>query len=448
MNTVILIVDDEKNAREGLARALKGPGRRIFLAASAREALDLLGGERADLVLTDLRMPGMDGLELTRQIRKTRPEVIIILLTAYGSVQTAVQAMKEGAYDYLTKPLNLDELEMVVRQAIASRAPSEEAGGEKIGAIIGASPRINEIKLIIRQIAPTRTTVLIEGESGTGKELIAQAIHGLSERAAGPFIAVHCAALAEGVLESELFGHEKGSFTGASRRHIGRFELADRGTLFLDEVSEMPAGTQVKLLRVLQEQQFERVGGTETIKVDARLIAATNAHLDALIVQGRFREDLYYRLNVIRIAVPPLRSRREDIPALVSAFFAEFNAINKKHVRGLDGEAMAAMTAYGWPGNVRELRNCVEGLVVLAHGEVVGRADLPRKLREAAGQEAVPPSDPSGRASAPDDMTIKGAEQRMIRDALAKAGGRKTEAAKLLGISRRTMHRKITKYHL
>jgi len=452
MKPTLLIVDDEKNTREGLSKALESPDYKILIAASATEAFRIMARERVDLVLTDLRMPGIDGLDLMRRIRRSRPGVIVILLTAYGTVQTAVQAMKEGAYDYLTKPLNLDELEMVVRRAIASLVPGGEQRDVRYGieSITGVSNRIGEIKEAVRQIAPTKATVLIEGESGTGKELIAHAIHGLSDRKDRPLVAVHCAALAESLLESELFGHEKGAFTGAIKRHKGRFELADGGTLFLDEVSEMAPGTQVKLLRVLQEQEFERVGGAETIRVDVRLITATNADLETLIERGCFREDLYYRLNVIRLRVPPLRVRKEDIPLLIQSFLAEFNRTNGKRVEGLTDEALSAIMAYDWPGNVRELRNCVESLVVLSRGRMIGLSELPRKVRESVDQSSlvlqeggVPPV-----AQPEIETTLRGAEVKMIRDALAKTCGNRTEAAKILGISRRTLHRKITELKL
>jgi DNA-binding NtrC family response regulator len=437
MKSVVLIVDDEKNTREGLRKALESPGYRILLAASTPQALQIMERERVDLVLTDLRMPGEDGLELMRRGRMLRPEASVILLTAYGTVQTAVRAMKEGAYDYLTKPVNLNELGMVVERALAPRRRERDEGSARYGIenIIGASGVLEEIKGVIRQIAPTKATVLIEGESGTGKELIARAIHGLSDRRKKPFVAVHCAALAESLLESELFGHEKGAFTGALKRRLGRFEVANGGTLFLDEISEMAAGTQVKLLRVLQEQEFERVGGSETVRVDVRLIAATNANLESLIARGRFREDLYYRLNVIRLKVPPLRDRKEDIPLLANAFLAEFDAENGKRVRGLTPEAMAAMESYEWPGNVRELRNCIEGLVVLSRGDMIRLSELPGKMRE--GIPDIPETSKG---------TLKAAEIKMIEEALAKTDGRKSDAAKLLGISRRTLHRKIKQY--
>lgn len=445
MKQLILIVDDEKNTREGLRRALESPAYRLLLAADAAEALGVLAREKVDLVLTDLRMPGESGLDLMRRARASRPGAAFILLTAYGTVQTAVQAMKEGAYDYLTKPVNLDELGMVVNRALAARRPAAEkpASARGFDALIGKSAAIEEIKNVVERLAPTKAAVLIGGESGTGKELIARAIHDLSDRSAQPFVAVHCAALAEGVLESELFGHERGAFTGAFKRHPGRFEMADRGTLFLDEVSEMAAGTQVKLLRVLQEQAFERVGGTETLRVDVRIIAATNAPLEKLMREGRFREDLYYRLNVIRLRVPPLRERKEDIPLLAGTFLKEFNAANGRRISGIAPDALSALVAYDWPGNVRELRNCVEGLVVLCRGSEITRADLPGKIREGAPE----PGSPEPAGPAPEGVaTLKAAERRMIEEALAKNGGSRTEAAKALGISRRTLHRKIKQY--
>jgi DNA-binding NtrC family response regulator len=462
MKPVILIVDDEKNTREGLRKALESPEYRILLAASTPEALQVMERARVDLVLTDLRMPGDDGLELMRRGRMLRPDASVILLTAYGTVQTAVKAMKEGAYDYLTKPVNLDELGMVVKRALASMARERDKADVRYGIenIIGASGSLEEIKRVVRQIAPTKATVLIEGESGTGKELIARAIHGLSDRREHPFIAVHCAALAEGVLESELFGHERGAFTGAIRRHLGRFEMAHTGTLFLDEVSEMAAGAQAKLLRVLQEQEFERVGGTETIHVDVRLITATNAHLEALIARGCFRDDLYYRLNVIRLRVPPLRDRKEDIPPLVAAFLAEFNAANGKRVAGLTPEALSAVRAYDWPGNVRELRNCVERLVVLARGDTIALSELPSKVENVSWRcvSRISETPPGVRAVAEgsggitqdvrSDHTLKAAERRMIEEALARTKGCKVEAARLLGVSRRTLYSKIKRYGL
>ena len=445
MKPAILIVDDEKNTREGLRKALESPAHTLLLAADAAEALGVLSRRKVDLVITDLRMPGESGLDLMRRARKAKSDAVFILLTAYGTVETAVQAMKEGAYDYLAKPVNLDELGMMVSRALAAKRPGASERGEERGfdTLIGDSQAMAKIQGLVRQVAPTRATVLIEGESGTGKELIARAIHSLSDRRARPFVAVHCAALAEGVLESELFGHERGAFTGAVRQHLGRFEMADRGTLFLDEVSEMAPGTQVKLLRVLQEQEFERVGGSEKVCVDVRLITATNAPLEKMMREGRFREDLFYRLNVIRIEVPPLRDRREDIPLLAEAFLKEFNAANGTQISGFAPEALEALVAYGWPGNVRELRNCVEGLVVLCRGEEISIAELPGKIREGAFVAA-----PATRAAEHDGATLKEAECRMIEKALAKAGGSRTEAARELGISRRTMHRKIKQYGL
>jgi DNA-binding NtrC family response regulator len=444
---VIFIVDDEKNTREGLKKALESAGYRILLAADGEETLRIMKSERVDLLLTDLRMPGMDGLELLRKVIGIQPGVITILLTAYGTVETAVQAMKEGAYDYITKPINIDRLEIIVQRALSTRVLEMENielrkkldERYRIENILGRSKAIEEIRKTVKQVAPTKATVLIEGESGTGKELIALAIHGLSDRKDHPFVAVHCAALAEGLLESELFGHEKGAFTGAVKKRIGRFEMADTGTLFLDEISEMGAETQVKLLRVLQEQEFERVGGSETINIDVRLVAATNTELEALIGEGKFREDLYYRLNVVRLHVPPLRERSEDIPLLVKAFIAEFNVANKKSVEGLTAEAMDILLSYSWPGNVRELRNCIEGVVVLSRRRMIHPEDLPIKIRQ---------GDKKTYSEKEDDATLKGLERKTIEAALLKAGGNKTEAAKILGISRRTLHRKIKNYNL
>ena len=458
MKPVILIVDNEKNQREGLKKAFAPSDYMILLSPGAEEALRILDQRQVDVLLTDLKMPGINGLELMRRALKLRPDMIVILLTAYGTVQTAVEAMKEGAYDFLTKPINLDRLEMVVRRALTARAVEREnirlreQLGERysIGNIIGQSKEIEDVLGAIRQIAPTTATVLIEGESGTGKELVARAIHGLSKRREHPFVAVHCAALAKELLESELFGHERGAFTGAVKRHTGRFEMADNGTLFLDEVSEMPPETQVKLLRVLQEQEFERVGGTETIRVNVRLITATNADLEKLMIEGKFREDLYYRLNVVRLTIPPLRERREDITPLINFFLKEFNAVNGKSIKEFTPVALDTLVSYDWPGNVRELRNCVEVAVILSRNNIIDLPDLPLKIREgvakplpeARGIAAVAktPVTPGG------ETTIRAMEKQIIEDVLRKTGGKRTEAAALLGISRRTLHRKIIKY--
>ena len=443
MKSRILIVDDEKNTREGLKKGLARPGYEILLAASGEEALEDLKGTNIDLVLTDLKMPGLGGMDLLKVVREIQPGVPVIMMTAYGSERTAVEAMKAGAYDYVAKPLNLEELAIIIERALSRRRIeadnvnlrsrlSEHYGFEKI---IGNTPEMKAVFDVISQIAPTRSMVLIEGESGTGKELIAHAIHEGSPRKNGPFVAVHCAALSESLLESELFGHEKGAFTGATRRHIGRFEKADGGTLFLDEVSAIRPEMQVKLLRVLEDHKFERVGGSATIEVNVRLIAATNQDLFAMVKRGTFRDDLYYRLNVVLIKLPPLRERKDDIPLLATAFMRELSEENSKDMRSISPAVIDALLAYDWPGNVRELRNVVESMVVLCPGTVLEESGLPPALKEPV--QAAP--------RLLKGMTIHEAEKALIIDALKECRS-KTEAAGRLGLSRRTLHRKIKEY--
>ncbi|HRZ86609.1 MAG TPA: sigma-54 dependent transcriptional regulator [bacterium] len=449
MIPTILIVDDEQNTREGLKSALEHDDYAIRLAASAEEALSVLQEEQVDLMITDLLMPGKSGIELMDEARKISPETLCIMITAYGTVETAVEAMKAGAYDYLTKPINIDRVEILVKRALASkRLANENVNLKKMlekkyarEGIVGNSGEMTRIYELIGQVANSRATVLIQGESGTGKELIAKAIHMAGEKRDRPFIAVHCASLAEGLLESELFGHEKGAFTGAIERKIGRFELADGGTLFLDEVSEMSPSTQVKLLRVIQERQFERVGGTKTLKVDVRIITATNKDLMAEVKAGKFREDLYYRINVVHIMVPPLRSRSGDIPLLVNHFLKMYGMENKKIVEGVTPEAMKVFSGYSWPGNVRELQNCLETMVVLARNKVLDVKDIPANVMNAI--ESVP-APLSGQVP----INLSDAEKELIKKALAETKNNKTRAAELLGLSRRTLHRKINEYGL
>jgi DNA-binding NtrC family response regulator len=441
----LLLVDDEKNTREGLARALKRHYQ-VLLADSGETALRLLEHQPVDIVLSDVRMPGMDGLTLLPRLLARTPPPLVILLTAYGSVDLAVEAMKRGAYDFLTKPVNLDRLEIVLKRALHGRAleaENQELRGKLndppgLENLIGRSAGMEEVLALVRQVAPTRATVLVTGESGTGKELVARALHTLSPRAAAPFIALHCAALSEGLLESELFGHEKGAFTGASERRRGRFELADGGTLFLDEVGEVPASTQVKLLRVLEERKFERVGGSQTLEVDVRLVAATNRDLKAMVAAGDFREDLYFRLNVVEIRLPPLRQRTEDIPLLVEHYRQRFAADNGRAVEGLTPDALEALLAYPWPGNIRELRNVVERMVVLSRGPRLTLRDVPAEIRDALPTRAA--------GLAPAERTLRGAERVAIERALQDHDGNRVRAAEELRISRRTLHRKIREY--
>ena len=447
---VVLVVDDDKNTRDGLQRALQRHYT-VLTAESADAALSLMGsGQQVDLLLSDLRMPGTDGLGLLRRVMAQYPRTVCILLTAYGSVETAVDAMKQGAYDFLTKPVNLDHLDMLVARALKSRdlehrvETLESQLNEKYGMenIVGESDAMKQVFDIIRQAAPTQASVLIQGPSGTGKELVAQAIHRLSTRAKGPFVAVHCAALSATLLESELFGHEKGAFTGATVQRKGRFELADGGTLFLDEISEIDPSIQVKLLRVLEERTFERVGSEETIEVDIRVIAATNRNLRDAVLQGKFREDLYFRLNVVDITLPPLSERAGDIPLLASRFLKEYSEKNGRQIEGMTPDALNILEAYAWPGNVRELRNTIEKMVVLSRSERLTARDVPANIRDAVKSGGGVTLRTSVLASG----SLAETERRKIMAVLEKNGGNRTRAAEELGISRRTLHRKLREY--
>src|SRR5213596_3884180 len=457
MQPTILIVDDEKHTRDGLRRLLEDEYD-VYVAEDIGGAISVLERETVDLLLTDLRLAGEDGMQLIERALKMPHPPICIMMTAYGSVDTAVEAMKRGAYDFVTKPLNLDKVEMLIARALASRKMEQENRAlrqqidERYGLenIIGESVALREVLDTIRQVAPSSANVLIEGESGTGKELAAQAIHNLSRRNKAKFVTVHCAALSPTLLESELFGHERGAFTGAHERRIGRFEQANGGTIFLDEVAEIPQSTQVKLLRVISEERaFERVGGNQTLRADVRLIAATNKNLEQLVREGKFRDDLYFRLNVVRIVTPPLRDRKEDIPILVRGFLRHFCKQNNKPLLDLAPDAMDALLAYDWPGNVRELRTAIEHGVVMATGPKVTVRDLPTAVRQAAG--TVSPRGISA-AKAFEEKTspldLHETERRLIAQALAATNGNITAAAKKLGISRRTLHRKINEMNL
>ena len=443
----VLIVDDEKNTREGLARALRREYTTLT-AASGRKALELMDAHQVDIMLSDVRMPGMDGLTLLQRTLARTPQPICILLTAYGSIELAVEAMKRGAYDFLTKPVHLDRLELLLKRAQENRQLAEENRtlheqlDRQYGmeGTVGKSTAMNEVFDIIRQAAPARATVLIQGESGTGKELAAHALHHLSPRKDGPFVAVHCASLSPSLLESELFGHEKGSFTGAEERRAGRFERADGGTLFLDEIGEIDARLQVKILRVLEERRFERVGGQESIDVDVRLLAATNRDLSAMVKEGTFREDLYYRLNVIVISLPPLRDRVGDVPLLLHHFAEQFAEENGRKLQGFTPDALDVLCAYEWPGNVRELRNVVERMVVMSKGDRLGVRDVPAEVR---GRPVL-----DHQASGPVPTRLVDSEKQMIEQALERHAGNRTRAAEELGISRRTLHRKLNEYGL
>ncbi|MFQ5848173.1 MAG: sigma-54-dependent transcriptional regulator [Candidatus Methylomirabilales bacterium] len=442
----ILVVDDEPAQLELVSGFLAKRGYDVSLASNGEEALQRFKREPFDLVLTDQKMPGFSGRELTEAVRRAHPEVPVIVMTAYGTIETAVAAIQAGAVDYLTKPLNLDELLHRVQRIqerqrlLTENRELREALQERhrVEGIIGNSGRMQEVLSMVRRVAPSDATVLIRGESGTGKELIAKAIHYASPRAPGPLVRVNCAALPESLMESELFGHEKGAFTGAVAARKGRFELADGGSLFLDEIGDLPPHLQVKLLRVLQEREIERVGSSRPIAVNVRVLAATHRDLEALIHDGRFREDLFYRINVVTISVPPLEERREDLPPLIDHFLRTFATKNGKTIRGLTREAREALLRYDYPGNVRELENMIERAVVLTRDEVIDLSDLPLSLPEPGehGEEG-------GLTAA-----VEGLERRMIRDALAKAGGTQTRAAELLGISERVLRYKLKKYGL
>ena len=434
----ILIVDDEKDTREFMARALSYKYE-VLTAADAELAMQQLDADRSiRLLLSDIRMPGEDGLTLMKAAKAMNANLAVILLTAFGSIDQAVAAMKDGADDFITKPVDLDQLELRIEKALkAHRLESEVKDlkaqlDEKYGmdGIVGSSPAMQKVFRMIRQAAPTEATVLIQGPSGTGKELVARAIHNLSQRSKGPFVAVEFAAISPNLLESEMFGHEKGAFTGATSRRIGRFEAANHGTIFLDEISEMPLELQVKLLRVLQEREFQRVGSNETVKTDIRIVAATNRDLAAYVREGRFREDLYYRLNVIDLHLPALKDRSGDVPLLVNRYLKEFGG------KSVSPDAMRLMEAYAWPGNVRELRNAVEKMCVLSPSGEIGVDDVPDEMK----RESSKMLSTSG--------TLGETEKAKILAVLEEVGGNRTKAAERLGISRRTIYRKLEEYGL
>ena len=445
MKQSILVVDDYKDTRDLMGRAL-GADYHVTLAADAETAMQALAADPSiALMISDVRMPGSDGLTLLKSAKAAHPNLSVIMLTAYGTVDLAVEAMKDGADDFLTKPIDLDQLDLRVAKVLKTHALEEEVVSlrseldEKYGLenITGTSESMKNVFRLIRQAAPTQATVLIEGPSGTGKELVAHALHTLSPRAKGPFVAVECAALNGNLLESELFGHEKGAFTDAISKRIGRFEAADGGTIFLDEISEIPPSTQVKLLRVLETRSFERLGSSETIKTDIRIVAACNRDLGQMVREGKFREDLYYRLAVVDIRLPALRERAGDIPLLVSRFLSEFSAANGNRVTGITPAAMKLLEAYPWPGNVRELRNAVERMVVLSQGGQLDVEDVPEHMRALA---------PSGVGQPITVGTLGETEKAKILSVLEQVNGNRSRAAQMLGISRRTLYRKLDEY--
>ncbi len=444
----ILVIDDDQNHALTVADALAAEGYRTEVAPSGEEGLRRLDEQEFDVVVTDLYMRDVSGLDVLDAARKKDPPVEVVVITGHASIETAVEAMNRGALTYLAKPLNLNELRAVVRKAL-ERAMLERHAIElerrldaRYGfeAIIGTSPKMQRVFEIMRQAAPTNATVLILGESGTGKELVAKTIHQNSPRRNHPFVALNCAALSEGILESELFGHEKGAFTGAIQQRKGRFEYAHKGTLLLDEVGDMPLATQIKLLRVLEEREIMRVGSNVPIKVDVRLIAATNQDLEEAVRQGRFRQDLYFRLKVVTIQLPPLRERQGDIPLLIERFVEEFSQEHGKRVMGISLEARRILNAYAWPGNVRELRNAIEHMVVISKGPVLEAEDIPDYIRGAKPE----PRGVEGLAG----LSLEDVERELIRHTLAFTQGNREAAAKMLGIGERTLYRKINKYGL
>jgi DNA-binding NtrC family response regulator len=447
--TSILIVEDEAKMRRLLELNLGEEGFATHAAADAESGLKILGSEKIDLVITDYRLPGMNGLEFLQAIKRANAELPVVMMTAYGSVESAVEAMKFGASDYVLKPFSLAEMVLVIRKELDAHKLREENRSlrEALGQryqyknIVAKSARMQEVLALVERVAPTNSTVLLGGESGVGKDLIARSIHEHSQRASGPFLKINSTAIPENLLESELFGYEKGAFSGAVSTKPGKFELADKGTLFLDEIGDVPPAIQVKLLRVLQEREFERLGGTKTLKVDVRLIAATNRDLRAALEEGTFREDLYYRLNVVAIDIPPLREHKEDIPALVDFFLARFVKQSGKQVRGLTPAALEKLMDFHWPGNVRELENVLERGVTLSSGPMLDVADIHLDRPADHPVLSVVPVLPEG-------MTLEKWEDEIIREALRRAGGNKSQAARALGLSRNALRYRLSKIGL
>ncbi len=460
-NECVLVVDDSSDIRLTMAEVLKAKGFSVESASDGQEAIELLGNRFFDIVLTDLSMPRKTGMDVLRYVTQHSPETICIIITGFGSIQGAVEALKIGAYDYLCKPIKPDEVTILIDKALEVRNLKRENKNLKkelktrygFDNIVGNSKAMQEVFGLVEKVADTDSTVLITGESGTGKELIAHAIHYASDRKEGPFIPVNCAAIPEELLESELFGHEKGAFTHAIKTRIGRFELANKGTIFLDEIGEMSPSLQVKLLRVLQERKFERVGGAKTISVDIRVVAATNQDLEKAVKEGRFREDLFYRLNVIPIHVPPLRERRSDIPLLAKHFLKKYCKGKKKCVEGITDEALEILSRYNWPGNVRELENIIERMVILTNGSMITKEDLPYQIIEKAGDTLSVRGMAADVLEFPEDglslsQAVSELEKRLILKALERTGGVKNRAAKLLKMNRTTLIEKMKKLGL
>jgi len=444
----LLVVDDEKSTREGLRAALEDTYE-VFVARDAEEAARIMADVPPDAVITDLRMAGEDGMTVIDRALRSPGRPVCVMMTAYGDIDTAVEAMRRGAHDFLQKPLDLRRLQLVLERGLRARSTEDELDRARtrldrkfsLGEVVGSSPALLASVERVRQVAPSSATVLLTGETGTGKELFAQMIHQNSRRAKGPFIAVHCAAIPANLLESELFGHEKGAFTGAHERRTGRFEAADGGTLFLDEIGEIDAATQVKLLRFLESRSIERLGSHKPVALDLRLVCATNRDLEAMVREGKFREDLFYRLSVVPLRLPSLRERREDIPLLMAHYLRRFAAENGVEPPRLSPAAAAALAAHPWPGNIRELRNAAENLVVLLPGREVAVVDLDPRFRASPAPAPVP-----GTPAATASLDREDNERRLLREALTRAGGNRTKAAELMGISRRTLHRKLLQW--
>lgn len=444
MKFTILVIDDEKNIREGLAADFEIEGYNVKIAANGKEGLDYLSKGDIDVVITDLRMPGISGEDVLKQVTTQMPGIPVIVLTGHGSIDSAVSAMQNGAYDFLTKPLNLEHLGLVVKRALKGRELSlqhqellSEVKSKSVDNMIGKSPAMQRVGTLVQKVADSKISVLITGESGVGKEVVADAIQQSSVRKDKPFIKVHCAALSESLLESELFGHEKGAFTGAESLHKGKFELADGGTIFLDEIGEISQSVQVKLLRVLQEKTFERVGGEDTIDVDVRVISATNKKLEEEVKEKRFREDLYFRLKGIEITVPPLRERKDDIPLLLNSFLEKYNKENNKSVKGFSSVAKNVLLNYDWPGNIRELQHCVETAVVMSNGQEIQAEDLTVQISAQKSNSGI---------SIPYGTSLEEAEKLIILENLQLNNGNKTKTAEVLKIGRKTLHRKLNEY--
>jgi len=447
----ILVVDDEPLIQDLLCEAFRRKRYEVEVASNGRQAMLMLKKQPYDLIITDIRMPDLSGMDLLKEAKKVYPDVGVIVITAYGTIRSAVEAMKRGAYDFITKPFSIDEMELIVdkyfeynRLVHENRYLLSELGRRySFDNIIGKSPKMRKVFEIVEMVAPTKATVLIQGPSGTGKELIARAIHYNSPRRNKPFVKTNCAALPEGLVESELFGHEKGAFTGAIRRTKGRFELADGGTLLLDEISEMSPNLQAKLLRVLQEKEFEKVGNPETIQVDVRIIATTNKDLWEEVKKGRFREDLYYRLNVVPIYLPPLKERKEDIPLLIEHFIRKYSAENQKQIDGISPRAVEMLMSYDWPGNVRELENAIERAIVICKGRLLEPEHfiLFRELQMSSGKDS-----PAGETILQKSLRLRDMERELILRVLREQGGNRTRAAEVLGISVRTLRNKLREY--